>query len=178
MQERFAASDIAERAEQALSATISDSGFDLLLCAWTGTSGRPALQVYIERPNGDSVGINDCVAVHHAITDVLDVEDFIPVGYDLEVSSPGLERPLKRPEHFELQVDKEVRVRTWEPIDGRRNWKGRILSVDGEILAVEVDGQEYRIPIPAVERASLVYQGPTKGQKKGANSRTKRSKRS
>lgn len=174
MSERFAASDIADRAEQALSPLVVEAGFELLLCTWSGADGRPTLQVFIENPGEEGVGIQDCVAVHHAITDYLDAEDFIPLAYVLQVSSPGLERPLKRPEHFETQLGKLARVRTWEPITERRNWKGTIHQVDGDIVTLLVDGQEHRIPLPAIEKANLVYEPPSKGQKRSGASRKRR----
>ncbi len=177
MGERFAASDLADRAEQALAPLIAEAGFELVLCNWTGASRRPALQVYIERSDGESVGIGDCVSVHHAITDFLDVEDFIPVAYDLEISSPGVERPLKRAEHFAEQIGKPVRIRTWEPISQRRNWKGVLTAVEDDLITVVVDGADHRIPLPAIERAHLVYEPPPKGQKKGGNKRGKRKSR-
>ncbi len=174
MGDRFAAADIADRAEQALAPLIAEAGFDLLLCNWTGTARRPSLQVYIERPDGEPTGIEDCITVHHAVTDFLDVEDFIPVAYDLEISSPGVERPLKRAAHFEEQIGKPVRVRTWEPIAERRNWKGVLTAVEDDLVTVVVDGADHRIPIPAIERAHLVYEPAPKGQKKGGSTRKKR----
>ena len=174
MSERFAASDLADRAEQALSPLVVEAGFELLLCTWSGADGRPTLQVYIERPDGEAVGIEDCVAVHHAVTDFLDVEDIIPIAYYLQVSSPGLERPLKRPEHFESQLGKLVRVRTWEPIAERRNYKGILQQVEHDIITILVDGQDHRIPIPAIEKANLVYEPPPKGQKRSGSSRKRR----
>lgn len=174
MSERYAASDIADRAEQALSPLVVEAGFQLLLCIWTGSDGRPTLQVYIERPDGEGVGIEDCVHVHHAVTDFLDAEDFIPIAYVLQVSSPGLERPLKRPAHFETQLGKLARVRTWEPIAERRNWKGIIQQIDDDIVTLLVDGQEHRIPLPAIEKANLVYEPPNKGQKRSGSSRKRR----
>lgn len=173
MTHSFAASDIADRAEQALAPLIAEAGFELLLCSWTGLARRPALAVYIKRADGEPVGIEDCVMVHNAVTDHLDVENLIPVAYDLEVSSPGVERPLKRAEHFSEQIGRMARVRTWEPIGTRRNWKGTISSVEDDLVTIVVDGADHRIPIPAIERANLVYEPPQKGKKKG-NSRNKR----
>lgn len=175
--ERFAASDLADRAEQALAPLIAEAGYELVLCNWTGASRRPALQVYIERADGEPTGIQDCVEVHRAVTDFLDVEDLIPVAYDLEISSPGVERPLKRAEHFEVQIGKPVRIRSWEPIGERRNWKGVLTAVEDDLITVVVDGADHRIPIPAIERAHLVYEPPPKGQKKGGNKRAKRGTR-
>ena len=153
----FAASNIADRAEQLLAPKVREAGFELLMCVWAGRGGRPELWVYIERSDGREVGIEDCVAAHNAITDILDVEDIIPAAYKLQVSSPGLDRPLKRAEHFLAQQGKVARVRTWEPIAERRNWKGTIETVEDDILTMAVDGQEHRIPLPAIEKANLVH---------------------
>lgn len=174
--DRFAATDFASRAEQALAPAVASAGFGLLMCEWTGGSPRPVLWVYIERPDGSYVDIADCVKVHEAITDLLDVEDFIPAAYDLRVSSPGLERPLKRIEHFAAVLGQAVRIRTWEPIGDRRNWKGVLRAVQDDIVTVEVDGQEHRIPLPAVERANLVWE-PEAAQPRRVNTRKKRNRR-
>ena len=174
----FAASNIADRAEQLLSPRVREVGFDLLMCEWTGGASSPELWVYIENSLSGEVGIADCVAVHHAITDFLDVEDFIPGAYKLQVSSPGLERPLKKAEHFAAQIGEIARVRSWEPIADRRNWKGMIEAVDDDILTMVVDGQQHRIPLPAIEKANLVYEFKTGQKKKGGGTRTKRSRRS
>lgn len=173
----FAASSVADRAERALGPVIAEVGYELLLCEWSGAGGRPTLWVYIERPDGENVGIADCKIVNDVIADLLDVEDLIPGAYNLNVSSPGLERPLKSAEHFERHVGKEARIRSWEPIGGRRNWKGLIQEVADDIVTLQVDGAEHRIPLPAIERANLVYVAPERGQKKGGSRRKKRSAR-
>jgi ribosome maturation factor RimP len=175
--ERFASSDLASRAEALLGPVIEDVGFRLLLCDWTGAGGRPVLWVYIERPDGEHVDIGDCVKVNDAITDLLDAEDLVPIAYDLRVSSPGVDRPLKRVEHFLAQVGKVAKIKSWEPIGGRRNWKGTLLGVDEDLVLIEVDGGEHRIPIPAIERANLVWVPPAKGQKKGGSTRKKRGRK-
>jgi len=175
--ERFASSDLASRAEALLKPVIAGIGFDLLLCDWTGSGGRPVLWVYIERPDGERVDIGDCVKVNNAITDLLDAEDIVPVQYDLRVSSPGLDRPLKRVEHFAAHLGMDAKIRSWEPIEGRRNWKGKLLEIDDDIVVIEVDGAPCRIPVPAIERANLIYVPPTKGQKKGGSTRTKRGRK-
>jgi len=173
----FAASNIAERAEEMLGPRVADAGYSLLLCEWTGRGARPELWLYIENLDGTEVGIDDCVVVHHAITDVLDVEDFVPGAYKLQVSSPGLDRPLRKPEHFVAQVGKTARVRTWEPIVGRRNWKGTVEGVEDDIVTLVVDGQAHRIPLPAIEKANLVFEFKAGEKKKGGGTRTKRSGR-
>jgi ribosome maturation factor RimP len=170
----FAASSVADRAEQALAPHVAAAGYDLLLCEWSGVGGKPTLWVYIERPDGDPIGIKDCQAVNNAIADLLDVEDLVPGAYVLNVSSPGVERPLKRAEHFAAQLGKLMKIRTWEPISDRRNFKGKLLALDDDVVTIQVDNTEHRIPLPAIERAHLVWTAPEKGQKKGGSRRKKR----
>ncbi len=174
MTDPFAASSVADRAEQALAPHVAEAGYELLLCEWSGAGGKPTLWVYIERPDGEPVGITDCAAVNDAIADLLDVEDLLPGAYLLNVSSPGVERPLKRSEHFAAHLGQLTKIRTWEPISDRRNWRGTITAVDGDVVTITVDGAEHRIPLPAIERAHLVWTAPEKGQKKGGSRRKKR----
>lgn len=174
MSESFAASSVSDRAEQALAPHVADAGYELLMCEWSGDAGRPTLWVYIERPDGEPVGIADCKIVNDAIADLLDVEEVVPGAYLLNVSSPGVERPLKRAEHFAAQLGKLASIRTWEPIGTRRKWKGTLTALDGDVITILVDAREHRIPLPAIERAHLVWTAPEKGQKKGGSRRKKR----
>ena len=169
---------VADRAEALLSEPVAAAGFALLLCEVTGSSGAPTLRVYIERADGASVEIGDCVAVNDAVTDLLDAADLFPTNYLLEVSSPGLHRPLKRREHFVAQVGNLIRFRTWEPIQGRRNWKVPLKAVEDDLLVVDWDGREARVPLPAVEIANLVYTPPEAGKKLGGSTRRKKNARS
>ncbi len=169
--------DIAARAERMLAPVIATEGYSLLLCEYVGGARGRILRVYIERMDEQPVEVGDCVKVNNLVTDLLDVEDIVPTAYNLEVSSPGVERPLKRAEHFSAVLGKVVRIKTWEPVVGRRNWKGELISLEDDILTVEVDGEDHRIPIPAIERANLVYEPPRKGQKKGGSGRKRRTRR-
>ena len=167
--------DLADRAEVLLAPIVGEAGYDLLVCEVTGGTNRRVLRLYVERQDGGAVGIGDCVAVNNLVTDLLDAEDIIAERYSLEVSSPGLERPLRRVEHFEAHRGLMVRVRTWEAIAGRRNWKATLSAVDGDVIELlDEAGAMHRIPIPAIERANLVYEPPNRGIKKGGSSRKKR----
>jgi len=169
------ATGIADRAEVLLGPVLNDSGYHLLLCELSSGGRGPILRLYIERLDGVAVGISDCVAVNNTVTDVLDAEDLVPQSYVLEVSSPGVERPLKRPQHYAEHLGEEVVLRTWEPIGERKNWKGILVGVEGDVITLRIDGgTEHRIPVPAVERAHLVYIPESKGKKKGGNARKKR----
>ncbi len=176
LMERIALASAADRAEEILAKPIEAAGYSLLLCEVTGGSQRPTLRVYIEKDDGSNVDIGDCVAVNDSITDLLDTVELFPGMYNLEVSSPGLARPLKRLEHFEAQTGKLIKFRTWEPIDGRRNWRVPLLGVEHDLLVVDWDGREVRVPLPAIEIANLVDIPPEKGKKKGGGNRRQKKK--
>ncbi len=150
--------DIVRETEKVLEEPISNLGCELVACEFTTVSGRRTLQVFIDREGG--VGVADCARVSDGIGDLLDVEDLIDGAYNLEVSSPGLARPLRRERDFRRFAGSEVRIRTYEPIDGRRNYRGTIVDVDAGIVTVEVDGRPYTVPVAAMERANLVYELP------------------
>lgn len=122
--------------------------------------GRSALlRLFIDAPQG--VTLDDCAAVSDQVSGVLDVEDPIPVPYRLEVSSPGLDRLLFEPAHYERYQGEEVRVRTAWPVEGQRNFRGVIRSVGEDSVELEVDGRRVCLPLEAVTRARLV---PRPGQ--------------
>ena len=146
--------DIVRRAEELLTDPIRHLGYELVACDWRSVGGRPTLQVFVDREGG--VDIRDCVTVNRGISDLLDVEDIIPSRYDLEVSSPGLDRPLRREADFVRFAGQEARVRTFEPLEGRRNFRGRIGAMDDGIVELDIDGIIFRVPVAAMERANLV----------------------
>lgn len=129
-------------------------GFDLVHVELGGSGHRSTLRVYIDSPRG--VTVDDCAAVSRQLSAVLDVEDPIRESYMLEVSSPGLDRPLATPAHFRGYVGELVKVRTVVELGGRRNFKGRLLEADDERIVVEVDGQRMEWTYDAIERARLV----------------------
>lgn len=153
--------DIVRRAEALLADPIEHMGYELVACDWRTVHGRQTLQVFVDRESG--VGIQDCIRVTDGIGDLLDVEDFIPDRYNLEVSSPGLDRPLRKDADFERFAGQEVRIKTYEPIEGRKNFRGRIEGVADGIVTVNVDGQPHAIPVDAMERANHVYDHPRPG---------------
>ncbi len=145
--------DVEAAAEKLLEAPIASLGCELVACEYTKVRGKPTLRVYVDREGG--VGIEDCVQVHNEITDLLDVENLIAAAYNLEVSSPGLERPLRRASHFEKYQGQEIKLRTREPIGGRRNWSGIIESVqDGFVVLAEGD-RTHHLPLAGIEKANL-----------------------
>jgi ribosome maturation factor RimP len=113
------------------------------------------LRLYIDQEDG--ITVDDCAKISHVVGDLLDVADVIRTPYHLEVSSPGLNRPLRKPEHFENVMGKVIEVRTLEPLDNRRRFKGVLERIDPSGIIVHCDGQNYVIPLPLVERAHLCY---------------------
>ncbi|HKJ07925.1 MAG TPA: ribosome maturation factor RimP [Gammaproteobacteria bacterium] len=117
-------------------------------------SGSSLLRVYIDRPEG--VTLDDCEAVSYQISGLLDVEDPIPGHYSLEVSSPGLDRPLFKAADFERFAGQQVRIRLGMPLDGRRKFKGVLHGLRGDDVVIEEDGQQFRLPLERIEHARLV----------------------
>jgi len=113
---------------------------------------RPAaerLRLYVDRPGG--VDLETCEQVSAALRDLLD-------SYSLEVSSPGLDRPLTKPEHFKRFLGHRVRVRTREPIAGQRNFSGELVAADESKVSLRSDADEQAIPLTAIHRSNLIPQ--------------------
>jgi len=122
-------------------------------------SGASTLRVYIDHERG--ITLDDCASVSDQLSGVLDVDDPISGHYDLEVSSPGLDRPLIFPEHFERFAGQRVKVRLAEKIEGRRNLEGVLLGLGADsgppgLIRLEADGRAWEIPLAALESARLV----------------------
>lgn len=113
------------------------------------------LRVFIDK-QPDGIQLEDCEAVSRQIGAILDVEDPIPGHYALEVSSPGLDRKLTKPAHFQRFAGERVKVRLRFPLQGRRNFSGELKTAGAESIEVEVDGEVHSLPIKTIESARLV----------------------
>jgi ribosome maturation factor RimP len=112
------------------------------------------LRVYIDREGG--VVVDDCSKVSHQLSGLLDVEDPIPGNYHLEISSPGMDRPLFTPAHFERFKGALARIQLARPVDGRRRFKARLLGVEGDKVLL-LDGESpFEIPFDSIDRARIV----------------------
>jgi ribosome maturation factor RimP len=145
-------------------------GAELVALEWLQGPGRGVLRLYIDRPGGDPrVKPDDahpgptadlCAAVSHEVAALLDKDDRIEVAYDLEVSSPGFERPLQMRQDFDRFAGLEVKVRTRGPLDGKTSFEGSLLGTkddgDGYAVRVSVGGREVAIPRRQVSRARLM----------------------
>ncbi|MCC6278555.1 MAG: ribosome maturation factor RimP [Oligoflexia bacterium] len=168
-----------KRLEDTIRPLLEQAGYRLYDLEFVGRT----LRVYIEKP-GDSVGIDDCVETSRLLNPLLDVEDLIPGGrYELEVSSPGLERVLKRAEHFSSAVGSEVVLHTiesmekWSPQDAffsqRRKLKGKLTGFDGVCLSMESEGRQISLPMSALSKAHISFE-LEKGEKKGSQNKGKK----
>ena len=113
------------------------------------------LRIYIEREAG--VAIEDCEQVSKQVSALLDVEDSIAGEYTLEVSSPGLERPLFSARQFSQYIGSEVKLRLHSPIQGRRKFKGKIVVVEGDSIRLQADGVDYDLSFSDVDKANIVF---------------------
>ena len=135
-----------EPTEDQIAATIAELDPRVELIA-VETPARESLRLYIDHPDG--VGLDLCERVTLQVRDLL-------ADYALEVSSPGLDRPLTKPEHFRRFIGHEVRIRTAEPIGGRKNFTGRLVAADAEAVSIESEGGDAEIPFDLVSRSNLV----------------------
>ncbi len=131
-----------------------DHGVELVHVEVAGPDNKPIVRVFIDKPNG--VTHEDCSEVSFHVGTVLDVEDFIHASYTLEVSSPGLERGLYKREDYERFAGNLVKIKTRNPIGGQRNFRGRLLGIAGDDVAIE-DRTSGRVIIPfaSVSKANL-----------------------
>ncbi|HEY0882487.1 MAG TPA: ribosome maturation factor RimP, partial [Archangium sp.] len=118
------------------------------------------LRLFIDKPGGQ-VGVDECAAASHAVDKALDVEDVIPHEYSLEVSSPGLDRPLKKLAHFQAVKGQQVRIKTFAPLfePPRKNFLGTLKDVAADAVTVEVEGAgPFTIALKDIARANLEFQ--------------------
>ena len=144
-----------KRVENLIGPTIEDMGFELVRVMIMGTR-TPRLQVMVERGDGAGVSVDDCADVSRAISAVMDVEDPIEGAYHLEVSSPGLDRPLTRPRDFLRFRGRLATIELFDAIDGRRRFQGRIRASDEDSVSLEVDGEIKVLPFADVRKSKLV----------------------
>ncbi len=129
-------------------------GYEFVGIEYVGQGVHSILRVYIDHENG--ISVDDCTKVSHQASGILEVEDPISSQYTLEVSSPGLERPLFILSHFEKVVGQQINIRCHIGVDGRRKFKGELNKVDGQHLLVTVDNQSYEIEFQDVDKANVV----------------------
>lgn len=143
-----------KRVEEVVAPVLSHLGYDLIERELSMDSGRWVLRLFIDKAGG--VTLDDCERASRGVEDIIEVEGLIPHAYCLEVSSPGIPRPIRRREDFERFCGACIRLKTHAPVDGRSNFKGTLERFEGDEIVMEVDGQHFRIPYAAMAKAKLV----------------------
>lgn len=135
---------------------VTALGFELIGIEHLSQGRHSLLRIYIDHEDG--IDVEDCAEVSRQVSGVLDVEDPIKGEYTLEVSSPGVDRPLFSEAHFQQYSGSLAEIRLRAPLEGRRKFKGRMHGVeDGKVL-IEVDGVEYAVPLDGIEKANLIHE--------------------
>jgi len=146
--------ELLHRIEEIVAPTIVGMGFELVRVAMSRGGGT--LQIMIEPADGRPMDVEACATLSRALSAVLDVEDPMPGAYTLEVSSPGIDRPLTREKDYLRWTGHVARMETTEPIEGRRRFKGTLLGLENGTIRLKLeDGKEADVPLRSVSRAKL-----------------------
>jgi len=147
--------DVTDKIAELVSPSLEANGFELVRVMLTG-GDQPTLQIMADRTDDTLINVDDCADISRVVSAILDVEDPIKSAYTLEVSSPGIDRPLVRKKDFERFAGFEAKLETGAPIDGRKRFRGRLIGVEGDDVRLALDGGEAVIPLAAIDRAKLV----------------------
>jgi ribosome maturation factor RimP len=128
-------------------------GYEIVAVEMSG-GDTSIVRIYIDAEDG--INVDDCAKASRQFSAILDVEDPISNRYTLEVSSPGMDRPLAKPEHFQAVVGSDVKIRMTTLINGRRRFTGKLVEATNEFAVVEVDGEQTELPYSEMDKARLV----------------------
>lgn len=145
--------EIKERVKNLIEPILLEQGLELVDMEYRREPRGWVLRLYIDKEGGVTLG--DCTRINQELGRLLDVEDFITNSYVLEVSSPGLTRPLKTERDFRKVKSQRVKVRTFEPIMDQREFKGKLLEVSEQGIEIEADGKRISIPFSKIGKAHL-----------------------
>jgi ribosome maturation factor RimP len=133
---------------------VEAMGYELVGIEYLQQGRYSQVRIYIDKDRG--ISLADCEAVSHQVTGILDVEDPVQGAYNLEVSSPGLDRPLFTLEQFRRYTGQEVKLNLGDKIDGRRKYTGKIATVGDDHVVIESDGNEISIPADMIRQARII----------------------
>ena len=142
-----------DKIQELLAPTIEAMGYDLWGLEHQSQGRHSMLRLYIDGENG--VNIDDCAEVSRQVSGILDVEDPITGEYTLEVSSPGVDRLLFKPEHYLMYVGEWLEVRMRVPFEGRRKFKGTLKGMEEDEVVLQVEDAEYLLPLGSIDRAQV-----------------------
>ena len=137
---------------------VTGLGYELIEIEHYPNPKHGVLRLYIDKTDGSGIQVQDCSAVSRQLSALIDVEEPIRGRFNLEVSSPGMDRPLKRLKDYNRFIGETVKIKTSMPLDGQRNFKGRLLSADADSVVIETETEELTLPMAAIDKARLVPQ--------------------
>ena len=147
--------DLSSRIQDLIEPSVDELGFDVVRVQMSGKD-TVSMQIMVERKDGQGMTVDDCASVSRAISTILEVDDPIKGAYTLEVSSPGIDRPLVRIRDFERFLGFQAKIEINQPLDGRRRFKGELLGVKDDVVRILVEGVEVNLPHPDIHKAKLL----------------------
>lgn len=156
--------DVVEKIRTIIEPSVDAMGYELVLIKLADGSRRKTLTLMAERKDGGAMGIEDCTQVSRMAGALLEVDDPISGSYDLEVCSPGIDRPLTKPNDFEKYTGYEAKIETLLPIDGRKRFRGVLKGLQGESVEMVLPEGTYNIPLGNVRTAKLVMTDALMGE--------------
>ncbi|MDO8493709.1 MAG: ribosome maturation factor RimP [Deltaproteobacteria bacterium] len=147
-------SQILNKVETLVAPVLEPLGLELIEREFVQTQGKWILRLYIDKEGGP-ISVGDCERASKSLEGVLDVENLIPSHYYLEISSPGIERPLRRPKDFQRFVGETIDLQVKESIDGRHHFVGILKGMEGEEVVLSEHGEDYKIPLSLLKKARL-----------------------
>ena len=148
--------DIRGKLTQIIEPIVDEMGFELVDVEYLSEHGRWVLRIYVDKEGG--ITLDECARVSREVGDLIDVKDIIQHKYVLEVSSPGLNRPLKREKDFQRAVGKKIEIKMAIPVEGRRHFIGYLRKFQGDTLYLEVENNLVPLSLRDVKRSKLVYE--------------------
>jgi ribosome maturation factor RimP len=146
----------ASKIESMIGPSLTAMGYSVVRVAFSGGRTRPTLQVMAERTDNAGMTVEDCEAISHTVSALLDVADPIETAYQLEISSPGIDRPLTRRVDYERFAGFEAKVDLLRPVSERRRFRGKLLGLEGDDVLMQVGAETLHLPLDAISRAKLV----------------------
>jgi len=143
-----------QKLTEMLRPAVEETGKSLLGIEFISAGNNSVLRLFIDHENG--IDVDDCAEVSRQVSAILDVEDPISSEYNLEISSPGVDRPLFEKSHFEAVIGEVINVKISMPLNGRRKFKGPLVAIENDTLIIEVDSIDYEIVISNIDKANLV----------------------
>ncbi|MBU2977127.1 ribosome maturation factor RimP [Alteromonas sp. C1M14] len=143
-----------EKLTDMLEPGVEALGYELVGVEFVRAGKHSILRVFIDHENG--VSVDDCAEVSYQASAILDVEDPINTEYNLEISSPGLDRPLFKASHYDDAIGEIIQAKLTVPMDNRRNFKGKLLACENGMISIEVDGQQFQLAVANIEKANIV----------------------